>query len=291
MARYLAQRPKRPARQVVFIAFSAEEEGLLGSALLRGPSAGPAGPHRGDDQPGHDRGRDNRLFVRGTFTAAGWRELLERLGARERLSLVLSRRLFGSSDHLSFYAKEIPVMEFFTGRHEDYHEPSDKFAKLNFTGMRQVARVARNVLADLADAQLRPQYVAAVPPQPGSEAYSGAFGDFTCAGPGYVLGPVAKGSPAAQAGLHDGDLVVQLGKERISTADDFNEAITHYVGGQRVRVLAKRAGQPPPSTCSWDVRWATWTRRSNDLRRPPAKHDRFPGPLDVGQIDHVEKSP
>jgi S1-C subfamily serine protease len=133
-------------------------------------------------------------------------------------------------------------LAFFTGRHEDYHQPSDKFPKINVPGMRQVTQLGRDVVAALADASDRPQLVTAVPAE-AHEAYFGAFGDFTRPEPGYVLGPVAKGGPADKAGLHDGDLIIRFGDSRISTDDDFNEALTHYVGGERIRIVVRRGTQ------------------------------------------------
>jgi S1-C subfamily serine protease len=80
-------------------------------------------------------------------------------------------------------------------------------------------------------------------PAEAHEAYFGAFGDFTRPEPGYVLGPVAKGGPADKAGLHDGDLIIRFGGSRISNEDDFNEALTHYVGGERIRIVVRRGTQ------------------------------------------------
>ena len=90
--------------------------------------------------------RDNTLHVRGSFTATGWGGLLERLNQRHGLALDLPPDNFGSSDQLAFYAKRVPILHFFTGRHEDYHQPTDKFEKLNIAGMRRVTQFAEDIL-------------------------------------------------------------------------------------------------------------------------------------------------
>lgn len=253
LARRLAQRPNQPApsppapsrptRQVVFIAFSGEESGLLGSSHYVSHPVAPLArtvAMLNLDMVG--RLRDNKLYVRGSFTAAGWAEWIEKLNKRHGLTLALRGERFGSSDQLAFYAKRVPILHLFTGRHEDYHEPTDTFEKLNLPGMRRVAGLAEDLLSDLANDRERPQCRAVVLDDQRSP-YFGVFGDFTRQEPGYAIGVVAKNGPAERAGLRDGDLVVQVGESRIANGDDFEEALTHYLGGERVRVVAQRAGQ------------------------------------------------
>lgn len=242
IARYLAHRPQPPARRVVFVAFSAEEEGMLGSSYYVNHPLVPLSrtvAMLNLDMVG--RLRDNRLYVRGSFTAAGWDNLLRDLDSRHGLTLDLTQGGLGKSDQLAFYAKDIPILHFFTGRHADYHETSDKFETLNIAGMRRVTRFAEDVLASLLDTPARPRCLAVVPED--GDLYFGAFGDFTCSGPGYRLGPVARGGPAEQAGLRDGDVVVRVGENRIAGVEDFKEALTHYGGGERVSVMVQRDKQ------------------------------------------------
>jgi hypothetical protein len=241
-ARYLARRPHHGRRQVLFLAFSAEERGMVGSAYYVSHPLIPLNKTVAMlnlDMVG--RLRDNKLYVRGVNTASDWRGLLEGLNSRHRFALELQDR-FGSSDQLSFYAKEIPILAFFTGRHEDYHETTDKFDKLNLPGMRRTTQLVEDVLVALTDVPARPAYIASVPPDE-REPYFGVFGDFTRSDLGYALGPVAKGGPAERAGLHDGDVLVQFDSNRIATADDFTEALSHYAGGERVKVVVKRGNQ------------------------------------------------
>jgi hypothetical protein len=242
IARTLAHRGHPLPRQVVFVSFCAEEEGLLGSSFY---VSHPVVPLNRTvvmvnlDMVGRLRG--NTLYVRGLGTSVGWGNIIQRLNSRQGLSLVL-QDAFGSSDQLSFYAKDVPILAFFTGRHEDYHETTDKFSKLNIPGMRRVARLASDVVESLADAPVRPQEVAMAPPDD-TEPYFGAYGDFTRSDPGYAIGPVAKGSPADRAGLRDGDLVVQLGANRIASDEDFDEALSHYVGGEHLKLVVIRGSQ------------------------------------------------
>jgi hypothetical protein len=243
IARYLSLRPNSRSRQVVFVAFTAEESGLLGSQHYVNYPVVPLS--RTVSMVNFDmvgRLRNDKLYIRGTFTAMGWADLVRGLDSHYGLTLDLWTDHFGCSDQLSFYARDIPVLAFFTGRHEDYHQPSDKFPKVNVPGMRRVTQLGEEVVAALASAPARPQLVSAVPPEQ-HEAYFGAFGDFTRPEPGYLLGPVAKGGPADRAGLRDGDLVIRFGDSRISNEDDFNEVLTHYIGGERIRIVVRRGTQ------------------------------------------------
>ncbi len=242
IARTLAHRGHPLPRQVVFVSFCAEEEGLLGSSFYVSHPVVPL--NRTVVMVNLDmvgRLRNNALYVRGIGTSVGWGNIIQRLNSRQGLSLVL-QDAFGSSDQLSFYAKEVPILAFFTGRHEDYHETTDKFSKLNIPGMRRIARLASDVVESLADAPVRPQEVAMAPPN-ATEPYFGAYGDFTRSDPGYAIGPVQKGSPADRAGLRDGDLVVQVGANRIVSDEDFDEALSHYVGGEHLKLVVMRGSQ------------------------------------------------
>jgi hypothetical protein len=243
IARHLAGRPHRPARNVVFVSFSAEEKGMLGSsAYVRQPVMPLDRTVAMFNLDMVGRLRDNKLYVRGSATAAGWTGLVAQLNTQHGLTLDMPPNAFGNSDQLAFYAKEIPILAFFTGRHEDYHETTDKFEKLNIPGMRRITRLAEDVVAALADAPARPHYLAVVPPED-PEPYFGAMGDFTSAERGFCIGPLAEGGPAEKAGLRQRDVVVQFGTDRIAGGDDFVEALTHYAGGQRVHVVARRGGQ------------------------------------------------
>ena len=243
IARYLASRPRPPVRDVVFVSFCAEEMGLLGSRYYVNHPIVPI--ERTTAMINFDmvgRLRDNHLYIRGSITAKDWSRMLQEINQRHRFAADIQDR-FGASDQLPFYGKDVPILHFFTGRHEDYHEPTDRFEKLNLPGMCRIARYAEEVVESMANAPSRAVYVAATMPPEEGEAYFGAFGDYTEGESGYTIGPVVEGGPADRAGVRNGDLVVQFGDSRIATVDDFNEAMSHYVGGEKIRLVVKRDNQ------------------------------------------------
>jgi len=242
IAHFLASQPQRPDRNVVFVAFSAEEAGFLGSMhYVAHPVVPLARTATMVNLDMIGRLRDNKLLIRGSFTGAGYRELLEGLNKEHGFDLDLPLE-YGRSDQLSFYAHKVPILHFFTGKHEDYHEPSDRFEKLNIPGMRRIVEMAQETVLTLANAPARPQYLAVVVPDE-RDPYLGVFGDFTSKEVGYAVGPVDQAGPAAKAGLQEGDVVVQFGRAKIGNSYDMGVALTHYVGGERVPVTVKRGSQ------------------------------------------------
>lgn len=234
-------------RRVVFIAFTAEERGLLGSARYVREPAVPLEQTIGMlnmDMVG--RLDDDKLIIHGTGTAPEFDEVLNRLN--ERYAFKISRQPggFGPSDHSSFYAKEIPVLHFFTGTHADYHRPSDDLDKLNLPGMRRVGELVAETARELLTADERPTYVATRRPAMGggdaTRPYFGSVPDFSQERPGYALMSVTKEGPAEKAGLRGGDVIVKLAESQIGSLEDFDSALRKHKAGDKVKVTVVRDG-------------------------------------------------
>ena len=247
IARTLAARQKKLRRNVVFIAFTAEEMGLLGSShyLLSPPlPLDKTIAMLNLDMVG--RLRDDKLMVGGSGTSGRFGELLDELNRQHGFQLTKTPTGFGPSDHMTFYIRQVPVMHFFTGTHEDYHRPSDDFEKLNIAGIRRVVSLVVDVAVALADADTRPEYVAVaprrVPPGNGERPFFGSMPDFAHTDPGYGISGVSKGGPAERAGLLAGDVIVRLGTSKIDNLEDFDSALRKHDGGDRVQVAVQRNG-------------------------------------------------
>ncbi|HKP83465.1 MAG TPA: M20/M25/M40 family metallo-hydrolase, partial [Pyrinomonadaceae bacterium] len=160
-----AQRPKLK-RTLVFIAFGGEEEGLLGSNYYVNHPLVPLDNTTAMinmDMIG--RMKDSKLMIGGVGTATEWRPLL----AQTDFSLTLSDDGFGPSDHSSFYSKQIPVLFFFTGTHNDYHKPSDTFDKINYNDEARILSLVARIVRDIDSADKRLTYTTAKsePPRTG----------------------------------------------------------------------------------------------------------------------------
>lgn len=245
IARALANRSEKLPRRVVFIAFTGEERGLLGSAhYIRQPlfPLDKTVAMLNMDMVG--RLQDNKLIVNGTGTAKEFDAWLDTLNHATKFELIKKPTGFGPSDHASFYAKQIPVLHFFTGSHQDYHRPSDTHEKLDINGMRRVGELVTALTEQIALADSRPQYQdtpePAVAMRGGSRPYFGSIPDFSNTTPGYALSGVAKGSPAERAGIRGGDVVIQFGDSKIGNLEDIDGALRKYTAGEKVPVVVKR---------------------------------------------------
>jgi len=245
VARALAARGEKLPRRLVFIAFTGEEEGLIGSAkYVKNPLFPLENTVAMLNMDMVGRLKDEKLIVHGTGTAPELDKLVDKYGKELGFTITKKPGGFGPSDHSSFYAKKIPVLHFFTGNHADYHRPSDDFDKLNIPGMRRVAQMVEQIAVDLAKAEKRPTYVETkAPANPGGggdRPYFGSIPDFSQDEPGYALTGVTKDGPAEKAGLKAGDIIIKLGESKIGGLEDFDSALRKFKGGDKVPVVVKR---------------------------------------------------
>jgi hypothetical protein len=245
VARRLAAAGPLP-RSVLFVAFSGEERGLLGSAHY---TANPVLPLADTvamvnfDMVG--RLTDNKVIIYGTGTATGFDALVDRLGKTHGFDVAKEPGGFGPSDHASFYAKKIPVFHVFTGTHADYHRPTDTAEKINYEGLARLVALAADIIREVAESPERPGYVEIASPQfarGGDRPYFGSIPEFGKPGNGYAISGVSKDSPAARGGLKGGDRIVRLGDSAITNLEDFDSALRKHKGGDTVAVVVVRDG-------------------------------------------------
>lgn len=151
----------RPKRSLLFIAFSAEERGLVGSRYyVEHPFIPLTQTVAMINLDMIGRLRNGALTVRGVGTGQPWEQILRRNG-RDVFDLKLEADGAGPSDHASFYDKDIPVLFFYTGNHPDYHRPSDTAEKINVDGEKTIVEYVYRVLMDIQQAAERPAFVQA----------------------------------------------------------------------------------------------------------------------------------
>jgi len=241
-------------RTMIFALFSGEELGLLGSAHY---VAHPPLPlDRTVAMVNFDmvgRLRDNRVSVSGIESAAGLRAAVATAGAGSPLKLDLRDSPHGPSDHVRFYTAGVPVVFFNTGRHDDYHKPSDTADRVDTAGMERIGVVALRLLGELA-ATPRLVYAKVAPSagrrqpeaqgaQPGSGAFLGVALDGLGESDGLRLGAIVPDTGAARAGLREGDVLVRMGDISINGFDDLRKALARQAPGDTVRVVFLRDGQ------------------------------------------------
>ena len=252
LARLLAASP--PRRSIIFVTFSGEELGLLGSEYFVSNSPVPLDSSVAMvnfDMVG--RLREDKLIVYGVATATELPALLDSANVaverqwRSPLRITALGDGYGPSDHSSFYARNVPVLHFFTDLHEDYHRASDVVSKINATGEAHVVEVAQSVIRSIADRPTRLTFVrGAAPPvasaREGSDVYLGSIPDMTGGGQGLRLTGIRAGSPAEQAGLISGDVVVEFAGRPVKDLYDFSDALYSHKPGDTVSVVVLRNG-------------------------------------------------
>jgi hypothetical protein len=258
LAQWFARRSARSdapgsRRSILFVTFSGEERGLIGSGyLVRNLSqAGLQGPQvvamLNLDMIG--RLREHRLQVMGADSGAEWRGLLKSASEATNLEVLPSGGGLDGSDHGSFYTVlKVPVLHFFTGLHGEYHTPKDTADRINAPGAIEVVRFAETVAEDLWTRPARPTYVApgpgASPGGRGPSAYLGiALGDSAAAGKGVGIFSVLPGSPAEESGLRAGDVLLRLNDTPIDTLKDLLEALGAGQPGDKARLTIQRGGK------------------------------------------------
>lgn len=235
-------------RSILFVHFSGEELGLLGSRYFVEHSPVPIDSvvaMLNFDMVGRLRG--DSVIVYGVATAREMPAVLDSANARIGLVVRGIGDGFGPSDHSSFYARNLPVLHFFTNLHEDYHRATDDADKINAAGAARVISLAERVIRviDARDARLTFVRSAAPPAvsgaRTGSNVYLGSIPDMAAPDTkGLRLSGVRAGSPADSAGLAAGDVVVELGGSVVTDLQTYSDALYSFKPGDQVDIVVLR---------------------------------------------------
>ncbi len=249
LAEYFSHQPvDQNQRSLLFITFGGEEVGLLGSAYY---TEHPLVPLKKTvaminmDMIG--RLHDNALIVGGAGTSSWWKSLVSETNS-DSLALVFNDEGYASSDHQSFYLKDIPVLFYFTGAHQDYHRPTDDIDRINFPGMVEVVQlVARNASQILTRPE-PPDFVKVEAPsgQKSSHGYSvtiGVIPDFAYAGEGLRISAARENAPAGKAGMQPGDTIIEFNGMKVLNIQDYMIATEGIKAGEAVPIVFLRGDQ------------------------------------------------
>jgi hypothetical protein len=252
LAEQLASANPKPARTTVFVAFSGEELGLFGSRrYVNDPSLALSTAKAMINLDMVGRLRDDSVTVFGARSAQALSGIVATEARRVGLKIRESDGI-GRSDNLTFYNKKIPVLHFFTGSHADYHRPSDTWDKLNYDGMYRVGNLVLGTIWRIANGTAPLQFVALPSRPPGTEAadapairtYLGSIPDYDGDEGGVKLSGVSPGSPAARAGLREGDVIVEFAGAKIQNIEDLMGQLSARTPGDEVEIVVLRAGLP-----------------------------------------------
>ncbi len=260
VAEAFSQSGLAPRRSILFAFWDGEEEGLLGSQHWTGAPTVPLGQIRLSlnlDMIG--RMRQGQLEIFGTRTAQDLRRLVALASEGSQLQLLFPGKLQRDSDHWSFYERNIPVLMLHTGKHPDYHRPSDDAHKLNREGMQQITRLLLALLVDAANRDSLPGFRNAVRHESPSAALLveqpaaplpprlGVWWDEPQPGQtGLTLTRIVPGSPAAVAGLQVGDRLLKFNGQTLTAGEALREAV--FAAEPDVELALLRPGETEPRT-------------------------------------------
>lgn len=252
LARYYAARRQSIKRNFVFVAFGAEEMGLLGSAyFVQNPPFPLEKINVMINMDMIGRMKDSALAIGGVGTAAELEDLCKAENAGE-FKLKLTQDGYGPSDHSSFYSKGISVLFFFTGNHANYHKPSDTWEKINVLAQAQTLNYISRIIDRIDERSARLTFTKAIADSlaSSSRSMSGGFRVSLGTIPNYAkevngveLDGVREGSLAEKSGLKAGDIIVQFGARPIRNIYDYTEAIRETKPGDSVDVVVMRGNE------------------------------------------------
>jgi len=248
-------------RGLIFALWSGEEMGLIGSAAFAEKPPVPMekiAAYLNFDMVG--RLRDDKLNLQGIGSSKLWRKLIEKRNVAAGFNLTLQDDPYLPTDTTSFYPKRVPVLNFFTGAHEDYHRPTDTVEKLNIEGLERITKFAQQIVLDLATAPERPDYSRVERSDQGGgsrdnlRAYLGSIPDYATDIKGVKLSGVRGGSPAEKGGLKGGDIIVEFAGQKIQNIYDYTYSLDAVKIGVPVKIVVEREGKRVELTVTPETR-------------------------------------
>lgn len=255
IARQLSARRDKLKSRILFIAFTAEELGLLGSKhYIRDPAVplSETVAMINLDMVGRLR---EQLTIYGMGTASEWDELVIPAARQNELTVVAKSSGYGPSDHAVFYERGVPVLHFFTGFHPQYHRPADDSNLLNITGMRQISRCVTEIAASLASNKdpLSPgdavsdelfaeggfkEILESTPAKP--PAFGVVVRPMEPGSTGLLIRRVLANSVAENNGLKEGDVIRKVGETDIETVQDLKDSVAEQQSGAKLPIRISR---------------------------------------------------
>ncbi len=247
LARYYATNDRKEKHNFLFICFSAEELGLLGSKYYtEHPTIdfGKANFMVNMDMIGRLSANKN-LIVGGVGTSPALGGLVQQTAGELKIALDSSGT--GASDHTSFYLKNLPVLFFFTGAHGDYHKTVDDTERINFPGEVEVLRHIARVI-DAADALPKLPFTptksnAQMSASTRMKVTMGVMPSYAADGKGLKVDGVSEGKPAKKAGILPGDIIQAIGEHTITDIQSYMGALGKFNKGEATKVKVLRGAE------------------------------------------------
>lgn len=248
LATWVSSNKDMKAYNYLFLHFSAEELGLIGSKAFvkdMGLDSNTIAYMINMDMIGRLNDSTHSLTIGGIGTSKTLASTVNSYGSAAQFKLALDSSGVGPSDHSSFYYQGIPVLFFFTGTHTDYHKPSDDADKINYEGEAMVMRYIYDVVSKMENFP-KPQFTPTKQQSIGKVRFKVTLGimpDYAFQGEGVRVDGVSDNRPAMNAGVQGGDIITKLGDVDIKGMQSYMEALGEFEEGDKTTIIIKRGDQ------------------------------------------------
>ena len=229
----------------LFIAFSAEELGLIGSRYFVNSDVFNKESINfmiNLDMVGR-LNAEKELSIFGVGTSSIFKQVVNSMNNNFKLKIIEDGT--GPSDHTSFYNKDIPVLFFHTGSHENYHRPSDDINLINYKGMSEISNYIIDIIDEL-ETYNKLEFKETISNQPTVARFNVSLRvmpDYVFEGDGMKASQIIKGGPADDAGLIDGDVIIMLGENEVKDVYDYMNSLSKFEKGDSTKVIVLRSGK------------------------------------------------
>lgn len=243
LAKYFSGNNQKEHSNFLFMCYSAEEDGLIGSKYFtNNPTLAldKISCMINMDMIGRLNDSTQKLMVYGVGTSPVYSSVFSSVQHSFRLHFDSSG--IGPSDQTSFYLKNIPVLHFFTGQHSDYHKSTDDAEKVNYAGEQRVLELISQVALKLSEEQVIPFTPTKQPEQQrvSFKVTLGIMPDYSFEGKGIKVDAVTEGKPAQKAGVTGGDVLLRLGDIQVDNMQDYMKALSSFNKGDETTLQLQR---------------------------------------------------
>jgi len=244
---------KNTNNNYLFIAFSGEEIGLLGSNYyVKNPTIDTKKVNYMFNMDMVGRLNEERaIAIYGVGTSPKFSQAI--FANNTDFKITEKESGVGPSDHTSFYLGDMPVLHFFTGQHEDYHRPGDDVEKVNFEGMEDITQFILAIITDLDDDKKLEFRKTKNESEntPDFKVTLGVVPDYLYDGEGMRIDGVSEGKPAQVAGIQKGDIVIKVGEFEIIDMMSYMKSLSKFEKGQKTMVIVDRSGEQVELEVTW----------------------------------------
>jgi len=248
----------KPARTIIFVAFTGEEAGLVGSKYFvdnyKKYTSKNMMANVNLDTVG--RLKDNKLMVLNSNTAYEWKFIFMGTDYTTGVPTQIISQDLDASDQMSFINQGIPAVQlFYAGINSDYHVPEDTSDKIDSAGLVKVAAVVREVIEYLAERKEPMPFIGKSnknsvkskpvnPPVSNKRAATGSMPDFAFSGEGVKIAGISEGSAADNAGLLKGDIIIKFNDKDIKNLKEYSNQLKQHKPHDTVEIMVLRDEKP-----------------------------------------------